>query len=169
VRIKYLFYLSPLLSVGCTISTALNPTVSAYPGPNKSPQAFLAEQIGCQQFADQQISGARRQAIAALLAGENAGSPAMPDAAVLATAAAFQQPFDAAYAQCMYASGNYVPGYAPAAVVQEARPNPTHRSRRAARRYVPRKQQPASAQTFVEPAVAAQPASTGFEEPPPTK
>ena len=116
------------------------PTVMVYPGRGKSPQEFGAEQAGCEQFASSQTApgaaAANQQAVGGTLLGSalgaglgaaiGGGRGAAIGAAGGALAgttygaagagyrqATLQRQYDIAYAQCMAAHGNRVPGYRP--------------------------------------------------------
>lgn len=180
---------APLLLAGCTISTALTPRIAAQPGPNKSPQAFAADQANCKQSADRQIADARNatvQQINEAIAAENEGGPMVSDSAVAGAVAALQEPYDSAYAQCMVAQGNQVPGYiAPPPVARYVRPDPVRARppRRARPRREPAAAQaglrersstasdtaPAAPQSFVEPPASPETNSAPFVEPAPAK
>ena len=118
------------------------PTIPVAPGPNKNFEAFAADQAFCQQDATAQTApqayAATNQAVGtailttalgAALGGAIGGGHAAGIGA--ASGAAFgtvlgaggsgfaqmslQQQFDITYGQCMYAHGNQVPGFSPAA------------------------------------------------------
>ncbi len=111
-----------------------------HPGPNTPFEAFQYDQSVCKQFAQQQVAGhaenANNQAVGAgvlttvLGAGPGAAIGGGRGAAIGAASGAglgaavgaqsssnaqysIQQQYDNAYARCMYAKGNQVPGYAP--------------------------------------------------------
>jgi hypothetical protein len=129
-----------LLLAGCA-STPMGPTVMVMPAPGKPFDAFQADQAVCKQFADGQVAGGAQQAnnqqvgtavVGTLLgaglgaaigggrgAAIGAGAGALGGTAVGAGPASaaqysLQQRYDMAYAQCMYAHGDQVPGYQPA-------------------------------------------------------
>jgi Putative peptidoglycan binding domain len=137
-----------LLLWGCA-QTPLGPTVQVMPGPGKSFEAFTYEQAICRQFAAGSVAGqaqaANTQAVGAaalgtiLGAGLGAAIGGGRGAAIGAGSGAIagtglgmgggagaqygiQQQYDNAYAQCMYAKGNAVPGYGP--VMATATPVP---------------------------------------------
>jgi outer membrane lipoprotein SlyB len=116
------------------------PTIPVAPGPNKTFEAFAAEQSYCQQYATAQTAplayAATNQAVATTVlttalgaalggaigggqgAGIGAASGAVFGTAVGAGGSGFaqlslQQQFDLMYGQCMYAHGNQVPGFSP--------------------------------------------------------
>ncbi|HEY1962519.1 MAG TPA: hypothetical protein VGG69_08880 [Rhizomicrobium sp.] len=129
---------SVLLLTACA-TTPSGPMIPVMPGPNKSPAAFSADQAACEQYAANEvqghIQGAQNNQVAngviggALGAGigaATAGSAATGAAigggigALLGTASAagwdqgaIQQHYDMAYASCMNAHGNRVPGPPP--------------------------------------------------------
>jgi len=116
------------------------PTIPVAPGPNKTLEAFAAEQSYCQQYATAQTApqayAATNQAVATAVvttalgaalggaiggghgAGIGAASGAVFGTAVGAGGSGFaqmslQQQFDIMYGQCMHAHGNHVPGFSP--------------------------------------------------------
>ncbi len=128
-----------LLLSGCA-QTPLGPTVQVMPGPGKAFDAFTYDQAGCRQFAEGAVAGqaqnANTRAVGAAAIGTvlgaglgaaigggqgaaiGAGSGAVAGTGfgVGGSASAqysIQQQYDNAYAQCMYAKGNMVPGYGP--------------------------------------------------------
>lgn len=128
-----------LLLSGCA-QTPMGPTVQVMPGPGKPFDAFQYDQIACKQFAEQAVSGqaqntnmravggaALTTALGAGLgaaigggrgAGIGAASGAVGGAGLGALGSSgaqggIQQQYDNAFAQCMYAKGNMVPGYGP--------------------------------------------------------
>jgi hypothetical protein len=130
-----------LLLEGC-VTPPMGPTIAVMPAPNKPFDVFQQDQAVCKQFADQQTAGGAQQAnnqqvltgvvgtvlgagLGAAVGGGRgaaigAGAGAIGGTAVGAGPAQYaqmslQQRYDMAYSQCMYARGNQVPGYAPAA------------------------------------------------------
>jgi hypothetical protein len=128
-----------LLLSGCA-QTPLGPTVQVMPGPGKSFEAFQYDQASCKQFAEQSVAGqaqnANNRAVGAaaigtvLGAGLGAAIGGGRGAAIGAGSGAIagtglgmgsssgeqmgiQQQYDNAFAQCMYAKGEMVPGYGP--------------------------------------------------------
>jgi hypothetical protein len=128
-----------MLISGCA-QTPLGPTVQVMPGPGKSFDAFQYDQAGCKQFAEQSVAGQAQNAnqralVGGLIttalgaglggaigggsgAGIGAASGAVAGGAFGAAGSSgaqggIQQQYDNAYAQCMYAHGNAVPGYGP--------------------------------------------------------
>jgi hypothetical protein len=118
----------------------VGPTVPVAPGPGKSFSAFAADQAACEQYADAQVGPqaayANNRAIGSAILGTALGAGlgaavggghgaaiGAASGAVLGTAAgasgagyaqmSVQQHYDLAYAQCMYAHGNTVPGFSP--------------------------------------------------------
>ena len=129
-----------LLLDGC-VTQPLGPTITVMPAPNKPFSLFQQDQATCQAFADQQTAGAAQQAnnqqvltgvvgtalgagLGAAVGGGRgaaigAGAGAVTGTAVGAGPAQYaqmslQQRYNTAYAQCMYAQGNQVPGFTPA-------------------------------------------------------
>ena len=130
-----------LLISGCT-APPMGPTVAVMPAPGKPFDAFQADQAMCKQYADGQVAGQAEQAnnqqvltgVAGTLLGAGlgaaigggrgaaigAGAGALGGSAMAAGQGnraqySLQQRYDNAYMQCMYARGNQIPGYAPAA------------------------------------------------------
>jgi peptidoglycan hydrolase-like protein with peptidoglycan-binding domain len=122
---------------GC-VPAKMGPTVQVMPGTGKSFDAFKLDQAACEQYADSQVAGARKeanqQAVGAALLGTALGAglgAAAGDAGTGAAAGAvvgtgvaagnaqaagqtIQQQYDNAYSQCMYSKGDQVPGFEPA-------------------------------------------------------
>jgi uncharacterized protein YcfJ len=121
---------------GCA-TTPLGPTVPVMPAQNKPFEAFAQDQTICKQYADQQVNGqaevANNQAVGGAIlttvlgAGLGAAVGGGPGAAIGAASGAvvgsagganasgwrqggIQRQYDIAYAQCMAAKGNQVPG-----------------------------------------------------------
>jgi len=124
---------------GCA-TTPMGPSLQVMPGPGKSFEAFNADDTYCRGFAQQQVAGqaqaANNQAIGTAVlgtalgaglgaaiggsrgAGIGAASGATTGTAIGADQTAvnqmsIQQQYDNAYAQCMYAKHNQVPGWEP--------------------------------------------------------
>ena len=118
----------------------VGPTVPVAPGPGKPFSAFAADQATCEQYATAQVGPqaayATNRAIGSAILGTALGAGlgaavggghgaaiGAASGAVLGTAAgasgagyaqmSIQQQYDLAYAQCMYAHGNTVPGFSP--------------------------------------------------------
>lgn len=118
----------------------VGPTVPVAPGPGKSFSTFAAEQATCEQYATAQVGPqaayANNRAIGSAILGTALGAGlgaavggghgaaiGAASGAVLGTAAgasgsgyaqmSVQQHYDLAYAQCMAAHGNRVPGFGP--------------------------------------------------------
>src|SRR6516162_9261466 len=132
--------LAVMVSLGACVTPPVAPMIPVSPGPNKTFEAFSAEQAFCQQYATAQTApqayAATNQAVGAAVlstalgaglgaaigggrgAGIGAASGAVLGTAVGASGAGFaqmslQQQFDIMYGQCMYAHGNQVPGFSP--------------------------------------------------------
>jgi outer membrane lipoprotein SlyB len=129
-----------LLLDGC-VQQPLGPSIQVMPAPGKPFDVFQQDQAQCKAYADQQTAGGAQQAnnqqvltgvvgtvlgagLGAAVGGGRgaaigAGAGAVGGTAVGAGPAQYaqmslQQRYDAAYAQCMYANGDQVPGYSPA-------------------------------------------------------
>ena len=139
-----------LLVSGCA-QTPLGPTVQVMPGPGKSFDQFTYDQAGCKQFAEGAVAGQAQNAntrgvgaaaITTVLgaglgaaiggghgAGIGAASGALGGAGIGAGMSSNEQggiqaQYDNAFAQCMYAKGNMVPGYGPMMVNAPPPPPP---------------------------------------------
>ncbi len=150
-RGRGLIILAPALLLAACAQTPMGPTVQVMPGPGKSFDAFQYDQAGCKQFAEQSVAGQAQNAnvrgvavgvvgtaLGAALggaigggsgAGIGAASGAIGGGALGAGSSAnaqigIQQQYDNAFAQCMYAHGNAVPGYGPMIVQSPAPPPP---------------------------------------------
>ena len=127
-------------AVAACAAPPMGPLVQVLPGPNKSFARFQDEDMSCRGFANGAVAGqaeaANQTAVGSAVlgtvlgAGLGAAIGGGRGAAVgAATGAGFgtsigvsgsggaqmgiQMQYDSAYAQCMYARGNQVPGYAP--------------------------------------------------------
>jgi outer membrane lipoprotein SlyB len=132
--------LAMMVALGACVTPPTVPMIPVAPGPNKTFEAFAAEQSFCQQYATAQTApqayAATNQAVATAVlttalgaalggaiggghgAGIGAASGAVLGTAVGASGSGFaqmslQQQFDIMYGQCMYAHGNQVPGFSP--------------------------------------------------------
>ena len=128
-------FASALLLAACA-ETPMGPTVQVLPGRGKS--AFRIDDANCRGFAQNQVAGqaqnANNRAVGAAALGTvlgaglgaaigggqgaaiGAGSGALLGTGVGANSSAnqqfsIQQQYDNAYAQCMFAAGNLVPGF----------------------------------------------------------
>src|SRR6516164_2837755 len=128
------------IALAACVQPPVVPMVPVAPGPNKTFDAFAADQGFCQQYASAQtapaVAAANNQALGgailttALGAGLGAAIGGGHGAAIgAASGAAFgtvvgagsagyaqmslQQQYDIMYGQCMYAHGNQVPGFSP--------------------------------------------------------
>ena len=140
-----------LLLAGCA-QTPMGPTVQVMPGPGKSFDAFQGDQGACKDFATQSVAGqaqvANNRAVGAALlgtvlgaglgaaigggrgAGIGAASGVVGGTAVGMQSSAMdqmniQQQYDNAFAQCMYAKGEMVPGYGSMMMSGSAGPGPS--------------------------------------------
>jgi hypothetical protein len=116
------------------------PMIPVTPGPGKSMDAFAADQTECRQYADSQVapslwavnqqafgtalfSTALGAGLGAAIGGGRGAAIGAASGAAVGTAAGLsgsaygqtplQQQYDAAYAQCMGAHGDRVPGMRP--------------------------------------------------------
>ncbi len=130
-------FASVLLLAACA-ETPMGPTVQVLPGRGKSFDAFRIDDANCRGFAQNQVAGqaqnANNRAVGAAALGTvlgaglgaaigggqgaaiGAGSGALLGTGVGANSSAnqqfsIQQQYDNAYAQCMFAAGNLVPGF----------------------------------------------------------
>jgi outer membrane lipoprotein SlyB len=121
---------------GC-VTPPMGPTIPVMPGPNKSLEAFQADEADCEHYASQRVAGgaeaANHTAIGEAILGTalgaglgaavgggrgaevGAASGAIVGTAVGANTSAWaqmslQQRYDVSYAQCMSAKGDKVPG-----------------------------------------------------------
>jgi Putative peptidoglycan binding domain len=128
-----------LLLSGCA-QTPLGPTVQVMPGPGKSFDAFQFDQAGCKQFATNTVAGQAQNAntravgaaalgtvlgagLGAAIGGGRGAAIGAGSGAIVGTGVGMgsssndqmgiQQQYDNAFAQCMFAKGNMVPGYGP--------------------------------------------------------
>jgi hypothetical protein len=142
----------------------MTPTATVMPTPGKSLDVFAIEQTACKQFAEQQIAPARNQANNQVLATALTTQADDPLSVVQTKAgevtSVLQQQYDIAYAQCMYAKGNQVPGYAAAPI------RPEHRRRVRPRKPTEAPVAQSSSDKFIEPASRTQPSTEPFKEPP---
>jgi hypothetical protein len=140
--------LGSVLLLSACATTPVGPSVRVLPSPYKPFEVFERDHYECERWADDQIRGrveeANNRAVgsavlgtalgAALGAAAGGGQGAGIGAAAGAVAgtaigadrseaagSSLQRRYDIAYAQCMYARGNQVPGYAP---VRGAAPPP---------------------------------------------
>jgi hypothetical protein len=134
-------FLLPLMLLNACTTEPMGPTIPVMPGPGKPFEVFQGDQAVCKQYASGQVQGGAQQAnnqqvgtavVGTLLgaglgaaigggrgAAIGAGAGALGGTAVGSGPAAqaqysLQQRYDTAYAQCMYAHHNQVPGYRPA-------------------------------------------------------
>ncbi len=128
-----------LLLTGCA-QTPMGPTIQVMPGPGKPFDAFQYDQASCRGFAEQAVAGQAQNAnnravgaaalttvlgagLGAAIGGGRGAAIGAGSGAVLGTGIgasgssgeqmSIQQQYDNAFAQCMYAKGNMVPGYGP--------------------------------------------------------
>jgi outer membrane lipoprotein SlyB len=130
--------LAATIALGACVQTPVAPMIPVAPGPNKTFDAFGADQAFCQQYASAQtapaVAAANNQAVggtilstalgaglgAAIGGGRGAAIGAASGAALGTVAGAsgsgfaqmsVQQQYDILYGQCMAAHGNSVPGF----------------------------------------------------------
>jgi len=142
-----------LALLGGCVNPPIGPQVAVMPAPNKPFEVFAQDQEVCKQYATQQIGGpgatetaAANQGIATAVVGTvlgaglgaavgGAGGAAIGAAsgAIVGTAVGAgtaqatgwegQRRYDLAYAQCMYAKGNQIPGAPVASMPPPPPPN----------------------------------------------
>src|SRR5262245_57961302 len=122
---------------GCAVQP-VGPSISVFPAPYKPFDVFLADQDECQDYAASRVAGgaqaANNRALGAAAVGTalglavgaatgdgRAASFGAASGAAVGTAVgasqsdqanfSLQRQYDIAFAQCMYAKGNPVPGY----------------------------------------------------------
>ncbi|RDK07919.1 glycine zipper family protein [Cupriavidus lacunae] len=100
--------MSAALVVGACTAMPSGPSVMVLPGSNKTLDQFLGDEHNCRQFALGKVGGVNSHqasdtaAVSSSAAGASTSSDSGYDA---------QRQYDAAYVQCMYASGHRVPAY----------------------------------------------------------
>ncbi len=129
--------LSALVLLGGCAVTPMGPTVQVLPAPNKPFEVFLQDQDACKQYAQSQVGGqadaANQRAVGSAVLGtvlgaglgaavgghQGAGVGAATGAIIGSSAGvnrsaygggSIQYQYNNAFAQCMYAKGNQVPG-----------------------------------------------------------
>src|ERR1700739_2542288 len=132
--------LAMTFALASCVQTPVAPMIPVAPGPNRSFDAFAADQAFCQQYAASQTApaayAANNQAVGgailttalgaalggAIGGGRGAGIGAASGAALGTVAGAsgsrfaqmsLQEQYDVIYGQCMAAHGNSVPGFSP--------------------------------------------------------
>ena len=120
---------------GC-VSTPMGPTIPVMPGPNKSLEAFQADESTCEGYASQRVAGQAEAAnntaigegilgtalgagLGAAVGGGRGAAIGAASGAVVGTGVgantsagaqmSVQRRYDIAYAQCMQTKGNKVP------------------------------------------------------------
>jgi hypothetical protein len=137
-RMGLLVLLLALLNACAAIPTG--PNVMVLPGVGKPFDLFQAEEAWCRSSAQDQLGVAPEQAatqsaVTSTALGTVVGAAAGAGSGLLvgsasgaqagtASAATLQARYDRAYVQCMYASGNQVPGVAAAPSPRYVRPPP---------------------------------------------
>ena len=139
-----------LLLYGC-VTQPVGPSIAVMPAANKPFSVFQDDQAVCEQYASQQTSGGADAAnnravgtavigtvlgagLGAAVGGGRGAAIGAGGGAVVGSAAAsgpadrsqygLQRRYDIAYAQCMYARGNQLPGYGPPAPAPPLPPPP---------------------------------------------
>ena len=124
------------LLAGCA-TEPMGPTIPVMPGPNKSFEAFQADEQVCEQYASQRVAGAAESAnhtalgeallgtalgagLGAAVGGGRGAAIGAASGAVVGTSVgantsgwaqmSIQQRYDITYAQCMSSKGDQVPG-----------------------------------------------------------
>lgn len=124
------------LLAGCA-TEPMGPTIPVMPGPNKSLEAFQADEATCEQYASQRVAGQVEAAnntgigeallgtalgagLGAAVGGGRGAAIGAASGAVVGTAVganttgwaqmSVQQRYDVSYAQCMQTKGDKVPG-----------------------------------------------------------
>ncbi len=105
--------------LGACTSMPSGPSVMALPGTNKSLDQFRGDDITCRQFALGQVSGVSSHQASTTA---TASHPAPGTSSTSYAGDDAQQQYDAAYVQCMYASGHRVPVYSPMIAAPPATP-----------------------------------------------
>jgi hypothetical protein len=124
------------LLAGC-VTQPMGPTIPVMPGPNKSLEAFQADESACEQYASQRVAGGAEAAnntaigeavlgtalgagLGAAIGGGRGAAIGAASGAVVGTGVgantsgwaqmSLQQRYDISYAQCMQTKGDRVPG-----------------------------------------------------------
>jgi hypothetical protein len=103
-----LLLMATALVVGACTTMPSGPTVMVLPGSKKTFDQFLADDHNCRQFALGQVGG-----VSAQQASTTAGTTSSASSGGYTSDSGYdaQHQYDAAYIQCMYASGHRVPVY----------------------------------------------------------
>lgn len=96
------------LVVGACTAMPSGPSVMVLPGSNKTLDRFLVDDHNCRQFALGQVGGvsSHQASNTAVVSSSAVGASNSSDSGYSS-----QHQYDAAYIQCMYASGHRVPVY----------------------------------------------------------
>ncbi|KWR88345.1 glycine zipper family protein [Cupriavidus sp. IDO] len=96
------------LVVGACTAMPSGPTVMVLPGSNKTFDQFLGDDHNCRQFALDRVGGvsSHQASNTAAVSSSAVGASNSSDSGYSA-----QHQYDAAYIQCIYASGHRVPVY----------------------------------------------------------
>lgn len=148
-----------LLAAGC-VSQPTGPNVRVMPAPYKPFEVFTADDTLCRSYADGRVGlsadQVRAEAVQAatvgavvgaaaggLISGGHEGAAAGAGIGLVGGALSganasewgswnLQRRYDWSYAQCMYAKGNQVPGFAPVAIPSPPPPPPPRQPSKAA-------------------------------------
>lgn len=102
-----LLMMTALVVGACTVMPS-GPSVTVLPGSHKSFDQFLVDDHNCRQFALGRVGGVSSNQASSAAA---ASSPAVGTGSSSDSGYSPQYQYDAAYIQCMYASGHRVPVY----------------------------------------------------------
>jgi hypothetical protein len=132
------FFLVLIIFQSCSSMKPMGPKISIMPAPGKPFDQFTLEDLECRKYAEQSISNSKETAgktgvgtaiagtalgtaAGALLGGRQGAASGAGVGLIVGSAAGsgqagmeaqdIQWSYDNAYAQCMYAKGNQVPGY----------------------------------------------------------
>jgi len=132
--------MAAVIALSACAPTVMAPTIPVMPGANKPFDQFAADQQTCQAYANSQTAPMAAQAnnqaaggallttmlgagLGAAFGGGRGAAIGAASGALVGTSVAaqnsslagmsIQQQYDIFYAQCMYARGNQVPGFAP--------------------------------------------------------
>lgn len=140
-----------VIALNSCAPTVMAPTIPVMPGANKPFDQFAADQQSCQAYANSQTAPMAAQAnnqaaggallttvlgagLGAAFGGGRGAAIGAASGALVGTSVAarnsslagmsIQQQYDIFYAQCMYARGNQVPGFAPGQYALPPYPGP---------------------------------------------
>ena len=143
--------MAAVIALSACAPTVMAPTIPVMPGANKPFDQFAADQQTCQAYANSQTAPMAAQAnnqaaggallttmlgagLGAAFGGGRGAAIGAASGALVGTGVAarnsslagmnLQQQYDIFYAQCMYARGNQVPGFAPGQYALPPYPGP---------------------------------------------